>query len=172
MDFNFNNKAHCDFDFHYFYCAILEDTIDVEMTIQMVEGIHTYMRYQTTQMSAYSSWGRQVKPFSSLHKKIADYEEEKRRSQENKSSNPFTPVREDKSGQKRSRKYRQLGMGHSLLSTVVSMHSTKLLPPLQLPCLPLFPLACLHLSCLAHLVHPIHYPHPSHRCKGPLSGHG
>ena len=33
---NFNLKAQSEFDFHYFYCAIPEDMVDVEMTIQMV----------------------------------------------------------------------------------------------------------------------------------------
>ena len=48
MDFHL--KAHCDFDFNYFYCTIPEDTADVEMTIWMVGGIYTYRRDQTTQM--------------------------------------------------------------------------------------------------------------------------
>ena len=65
MDFNF--KVQCKFDFHYFYCAIPEDTVDVKMTIWMVDSIHTYRRDWTNQMKAYSP---------SLHKKIMDYEEE------------------------------------------------------------------------------------------------
>ena len=50
MDLNF--KAQCEFDFHYFYCAITEDMADVKMTIWMVNGIHTYRRVWTTQMNA------------------------------------------------------------------------------------------------------------------------
>ena len=46
MDFNL--KAHCSFDFHSFCCALSEDMIDVEMTIWMVDGIHTYRRDRTT----------------------------------------------------------------------------------------------------------------------------
>ena len=75
---------------------------------------------QTTQMNAYCPLGRQVRLFSSLHKKITDYGEEKRKSHENKNANPFTPVRESKSRQKRSRKYRKLDMGCSVPSTVAS----------------------------------------------------
>ena len=118
MDFNF--KAHCDFDFHYFHCAIPEETVDMEMSIQTVDGIHTYWRDQTTQMNAYCSRGRQAKSFSSIQNKITDYEEEKWKSCENKYSNLFTSVRESKSGQKRSRKYKKLDMGHSVPSTVAS----------------------------------------------------
>ena len=77
MDFHL--KTHHDFDFHYFHCAIPEDTVDVEMTIQMVDGIYTYKRDQATQKMSYSPWGRKVKPFSSLRKKIADYEQERKK---------------------------------------------------------------------------------------------
>ena len=42
MDFQL--KTHCNFDFHYFHCDIPENTVDVEMTIQMVDGIYTYRR--------------------------------------------------------------------------------------------------------------------------------
>ena len=93
-----NLKAHCNFDFH---CAIPKDTVDMEMTIWMVDGIYTYRRDQTTQMTSYSPWGRQVKPFSSLRKNITDYKEQKKESHEKQNSNPFTPVRENKSGRKK-----------------------------------------------------------------------
>ena len=86
MDFNF--KAQSEFDFHYFYCATPEGTVDGEMTIWMMDGIQTYRRDQTTQMNAYSPWGRQVGPFSSIHKKITDYEEEKRKSHKDKTLIP------------------------------------------------------------------------------------
>ena len=118
MDFNF--KALCYIDFHNFCCALPEDTIDMEMTI------YTYRRDQTTQMTSYSPWGREVKPFSSLRKKIADYKEEKNESCEKRNSNPFTSIRENKSGKKRSRrsqmsrKYRKLDMGCSAPTTAAS----------------------------------------------------
>ena len=35
-----------------------KDMADVEMTIQMVDGKHTYKRDWTTQMNAYSPWGQ------------------------------------------------------------------------------------------------------------------
>ena len=67
MDFNL--KAQCNFDFYYFHCALLEDMVDVEMTIQMVDGIHTYRRDRTTQVTSYSPCSMQVKPFSSIRNK-------------------------------------------------------------------------------------------------------
>ena len=71
-------------------------------------------------MMSYSPLGRQAKPFSSLRKKIANYEQEKKENNEKRDPNPFTPVRENKPGKKRSRKYRKLDMGCSTLSTVAS----------------------------------------------------
>ena len=121
MDFHL--KAHCDFDFHYFHCAIPKDTVDVEMTIWMMDGIYTYRRDQTTQITSYSPWSRQVKPFSSLRRKIANYEHEGKESHEKRNSNPFNPVRKNKSSMKRSRRsqksrnYRKLDMEHSAPST-------------------------------------------------------
>ena len=86
MDFYL--KAHCDFDFHYFYCVIPEGMVAAEMTIQTVDGIYTYRRDQTTQTISYSPWGRQAKPFSSLRMKIANYEEEKKECHERQTLSP------------------------------------------------------------------------------------
>ena len=86
---NFNIMAEGDFLFHNFCCALPKDTIDIEVTIQTVDGIHTYRRDRMTQAASYRAWSRQVRPFPSLRKKIAEYQEEKRRP-----FNIFTPVRE------------------------------------------------------------------------------
>ena len=116
---NFNIRAECDLLFHNFHCALPEDMTDVEVTIQMVDGIHTYRRDRMTQAASYSPWSRLMKPFPSLRNKIAEYQEKKRRS-----FNPFTPVRETNFGKKRSRrsqksrKYRKLDMGYFAPSTV------------------------------------------------------
>ena len=110
---NFNIRAQYSFVFYNFHCALPKDMIDVEVIIWTADGIHTYRRDRMTQTASYSLWSRQVKTFPSLRKKIAEYQEEKRRS-----FNPFTPVRENNFGKKRSRrsqknrKYRKLNMGH------------------------------------------------------------
>ena len=101
---DFYLKGHCNFDLHYFHCALPKDKVDMEMTIWMVDGIHTYRRDQTTQVTFYSPWSRQVKPFSSLRKKIAEYREEKMESHKKRNSNPLTPVQENNFAKKRSRR--------------------------------------------------------------------
>ena len=111
MEFNF--KTHYYFDVHYHHCALPKDMVDVEMTIWTVDGIRTYKRDGTTQVTSYSPWSRQVKPFSSLRKKIVKYKEEKKESHEKKNFNPFTPVRENKFGKKRSRRPQKIQkIGH------------------------------------------------------------
>ena len=118
---NFNLRAQCNFAFHNFSCALPEDMIDIEVTIWMVDGIHTYKKDRMTQVTSYSPWSRQLKPLPSLRKKITKYEEEK-----NRSFNPFTPVTEINFGKKRSRrsqksrKYRKLDIGCLAPSTAVS----------------------------------------------------
>ena len=117
MDFNL--KAHCNIDFHYCHCALPKDAVDVEMTIWTVDGIHTYRRHQTAKVTSYSPWGRQKKAFSSLRKKVAKYKEQKKESHERGNFNPFTPVRENTFGKKRSRrsqKSRKSDMGYSVPS--------------------------------------------------------
>ena len=75
-------------------------------------------------MTSYSPWEKQVKPLSSLRKKMANNEQEKKENNEKRDSNSFTLVRENKCGKKRSRKYRKLDMGHSAPSIVASVCPT------------------------------------------------
>ena len=77
MDFSL--KTHCNFHFHNFHCALPKDMVDMEMTIQMVVGIHIYRRDRTTQLTSYNPWSRQVKPFSSHRKKIAKKKKKKKK---------------------------------------------------------------------------------------------
>ena len=76
----------------------------------------------------------QVKPFPSLRKKIAEYEEEKKESCEKRNFNPFTPVGENKFGKKKSRrsqkskKYWKLDMGCSMPPTAASTWPTTTTP--------------------------------------------
>ena len=119
---NFDLRAQCDFVFHNFSCALPKDMIDIEVTIQTVDGIHTYRRDGITQVASYSPWSRQVKLFPSLRKKMPNM---KRRS-----FNTFTQVRETNFGKKRirrsqkNRKYRKLDMGHLEPSGVTSAMPT------------------------------------------------
>ena len=121
---NFNIRAESNFVFHNIYCALPKDMIDIEVSIRIVDGIHTWRRDRTSQTALYSSWNRQVNLFPCLRKKIAEYQEEK------KSFHPITHIRETNFGKKRSRrfqksrKYRKFDMGCFTSTTAASMCPT------------------------------------------------
>ena len=79
-------KPSCNYLFRFFWCALPEDTMDIKVTVRMVNGIHTYRRDHTTESATCIPWSRQIKPFPSLRKKIEAFKEEKR-----DENSPFTP---------------------------------------------------------------------------------
>ena len=71
--------AHkCNFLYWFFQCQLLEDTIDVEITVRMVKGIHTFKGDQTTPVISCRPWSSQLHPFPSLAKKMKTYLQERR----------------------------------------------------------------------------------------------
>ena len=71
-------KPACDFVFGFLRCTLPMDTIDVELTVRTVQGIHTFRKDHTSESATCSPWSRWMKPFSSLQKKIEAFEEKKR----------------------------------------------------------------------------------------------
>ena len=64
--------ANCNFLLGYFTCSLLEDTIDVDLTVCTLKGIHTFRKDRNTQLSRCSPWGTEMKPFPSLKKKMTE----------------------------------------------------------------------------------------------------
>ena len=79
-------KPTCNSLFKFFQCSLPEDTIDIEVTVRMVKGIHMYRKDHITMSATCSPWNSQMKPFSSLMKKTEAFEEERR-----DENSPFTP---------------------------------------------------------------------------------
>ena len=71
-------KPGCGFLFGFLWCSLPRDTIDVELTVQMVQGIHTSRKDHAVGTATCSPWSRHVKPFPPLQKKAKAYEEDKR----------------------------------------------------------------------------------------------
>ena len=71
-------KPICNFVFGFLLCTLPMDTIDVEIMVRMVKGIHTFKKDHTTETATCCPLSRKIKPFLSLQKKIKAYEEEKR----------------------------------------------------------------------------------------------
>ena len=54
-------------------CNLSEDTIDVDLRVHTLWGIHTYKKDRSTQVIKCSPWGNEVKPFLSLQKKMVEF---------------------------------------------------------------------------------------------------
>ena len=79
---SFSRMAHnlapqCNFLYGFFQCNLPEDTIDVEIMVRTMKGIHTFKKDSNNQTSSCSPWGLQVHPFPSLMKKMEIYLEER-----------------------------------------------------------------------------------------------
>ena len=61
---------NCNSLFGYFSCNLPEDMKDVTITVHMLKGTHTLRKDRSTQVSRYSLWGMEVRPFPSLRKKM------------------------------------------------------------------------------------------------------
>ena len=73
-----NLASHCNFLYRFFQCQLLEDTIDVEITVRILKEIHTFKKECSTQTSLWSPLGLHIHPFPSLVKKMEAFLEERR----------------------------------------------------------------------------------------------
>ena len=62
--------TNCIFLFGFFSCNLPEDTIDMDLKVHTLWGIHTYKRDRNIQVIKCRPWGSEVKPFPSLQRKI------------------------------------------------------------------------------------------------------
>ena len=54
------------------------DTVEVELTVQMVKGIYTYRKDHTAESTIITPWSKKVMPFLSLRCKIQVYQDDQR----------------------------------------------------------------------------------------------
>ena len=66
-------SVYCNLIFGIPSCNLLEDTVDVNLRVHTLWGIHTYKKDRSTQVMKCSPWGTEVKPSPSLQKKMAEY---------------------------------------------------------------------------------------------------
>ena len=65
-------SMQCDLIFGILKCTLPEDTIDVDLNVCTLRGIHTFGK-DRTQIIKCRPWGTMVKPYPSLKKKIAEF---------------------------------------------------------------------------------------------------
>ena len=68
----------CDFLFWSIRTNLLMDTVDAELTVQMVKEIYTYRKDHTTESMIFTPWSIKVAPFPSLRHKIQAYMDDQR----------------------------------------------------------------------------------------------
>ena len=67
----------CNLLHRLFHCDLLEDTIDVKITVWTLKDIHTFRKDQSSWSSVCSPWGSCIKPFPSLQRKMEAYMKER-----------------------------------------------------------------------------------------------
>ena len=68
----------CDFLLVSIRTNLLMDTVDVELTVWMVQGIYTYRKDHMMESTIFTPWSKKVIPFPSLRCKIQAYQDVKR----------------------------------------------------------------------------------------------
>ena len=66
----YNLMPQCNFVHGYFSCLLPEETINVEVKVKTMKGIHTFRRDCTTQII---SWSPRLHPYPSLVKRMQTY---------------------------------------------------------------------------------------------------
>ena len=52
------------------------DTVNMELTLRMVQGIYIYHKDHTVETTIFTPWSKSVTPFPSLRKKVKAFKEE------------------------------------------------------------------------------------------------
>ena len=112
-----NLKPTCDFIFGFLRSTLSVDTLDIQLMIRTVQGIHTFRKDHTTESATCSPWNKLIKPFPSLQKKVDAFKEEKKDGNIPFHPNPIkftkkdTPTKRFMERSHRRSKKRKLDMG-------------------------------------------------------------
>ena len=68
-------RLECNFFNGYFRCQLPLETVDIEVKINTMKGIHTFQRDRTTQLIKCNPWSTRFHPFPSLIQKMKTYVE-------------------------------------------------------------------------------------------------
>ena len=78
----------CDFFFGFMCANLSADTVDLELTLRIVQGIYIYRKDHTTETTIFTLWSKNVIPFPSLRKKIKAFQEDTR----GQTTSPWMPL--------------------------------------------------------------------------------
>ena len=66
-------RPECNFLTGYFRCLLPLETVDVEVKVKMMRGIHTFRRDRTSQIIKCNPWSTKLHPYHSLIWKLKIY---------------------------------------------------------------------------------------------------
>ena len=66
-------RPECNFLNRYFRCLLPLETVDMEVKVKMMRGIHTFRRDRTSQVIKCNPWSTRLHPCSSLIQKMKTY---------------------------------------------------------------------------------------------------
>ena len=66
-------KPQCHFLHGYFRCLLPLETVDAEVKVKTIRGIHTFRRDKTTQVIMCNPWSTRIHPYLSLIRKMKTY---------------------------------------------------------------------------------------------------
>ena len=66
-------KPECNFLHGYFRCLLPLETVDIEVKVKMMRGIHMFRRDRTTQVISCNPWSTRLCPYPSLIRKMKMY---------------------------------------------------------------------------------------------------
>ena len=66
-------KLECNFLHGYFRCLLPLETVDVEVKVKRMRGIHMFRRDRTTQVISCNPWGTRLHPYPSLIRRMKTY---------------------------------------------------------------------------------------------------
>ena len=66
-------RPECNFLHGYFRCQLPVETVDVEVKVKTMQGIHTFRRDRTSQVIKCNPWSTRLCPYPSLIQKMKTY---------------------------------------------------------------------------------------------------
>ena len=79
----------CNFTHRYFRCILPEETIDIEVRVKTMKGIHMFRRDHITQVISCKPWSPRLHPYPSLVRKMQTYLELEGKDSSQLHANPY-----------------------------------------------------------------------------------
>ena len=69
----FQLTVSCNLDYGLLKCHLPSDTVDVDLKVRTMKGVHVYRKDYKSQVNKCIPWGVEVRPYPEIKIKMADY---------------------------------------------------------------------------------------------------